>query len=252
MDSQLISVYFRGYTKVRACIYYAEGVQMDRFNPRILVLMYLFYFTVFFAASAIQCQEFSHYSVCTSSCPATCSDLTAPQYCSSPCSEGCECDIGYVLSADSCVPVSKCGCEMAGKYYVVGDSFWTSADCTVQCWCENGGDIVCFNTSCRDGEICSVENGYQGCYPRRESVCLVSQNQVMHTFDSVSFPYPVEYSYTLLKTCSEKTEFIEIDISKKKPDSGPNWLRPLRIQVAKQEIRIGGGSTSEIKVGTHK
>lgn len=205
-----------------------------------------------FAASVIQCPEFSHYSVCTSSCPATCSDLTAPQYCSSPCMEGCECDSGYVLSADSCVPVSKCGCEMTGKYYVVGDSFWTSADCTVQCWCENGGDIVCFNTSCRDGEICSVENGYQGCYPRRESVCLVSQNQVMHTFDSVSFSYPVEYSYTLLKTCSEKTEFIEIDISKKKPDSGPSWLRPLRIQVAKQEIRIGGGSTSEIKVGNHK
>ncbi|XP_063799566.1 alpha-tectorin [Pseudophryne corroboree] len=199
-------------------------------------------------ASAIQCTEFSHYSVCTSSCPATCSDLTAPQFCNIPCTEGCECDNGYVLSADLCVPINKCGCEMDGRYYVVGDSFWTSPDCMVQCWCEDGGDMACFNTSCRDGEICSVENGFQGCYPRRESVCLVSQNQVIHTFDSVSFPYPMEYSYTLLKTCPDKAEFIEIDISKKKPDSGANWLRPLRIQVAKQEIRIGGGSTSEIKV----
>ncbi|XP_075183389.1 alpha-tectorin [Anomaloglossus baeobatrachus] len=199
-------------------------------------------------AASVQCPEFSHYSVCTPSCPVTCSDLTAPQLCNTPCTEGCECDNGYVLSADECVPIHKCGCEMDGKYYAVGDSFWTTADCTVQCWCEDGGDVVCFNTTCRDGEICSVENGYQGCYPKRESICLVSQNQVMHTFDSVSFPYPMEYSYTLLKTCPEKSEFIEIDISKKKLDSGPYWLRPLRIQVAKQEIRIGGGSTSEIKL----
>ncbi|CAH2319465.1 alpha-tectorin [Pelobates cultripes] len=199
-------------------------------------------------ASAVQCPEFSHYSVCTSSCPATCSDLTAPFSCSSPCTEGCECDEGYVLSADLCVPVGKCGCEIDGKYYVAGDSFWASADCTVECWCEDGGDISCFNTTCRDGEICSVENGYQGCYPRRESICLVNQNQVISTFDSVTFPYPVEYSYTLLKTCPDKAEFIEVDISKKKPDSNTNWIRPLRIQVAKQEIRIGGTSTSEIKV----
>ncbi|XP_077695788.1 alpha-tectorin isoform X4 [Eretmochelys imbricata] len=203
-------------------------------------------------AAAVQCPEFSHYSVCTNSCPATCSDLTAPLACSSPCTEGCECNKGHVLSTDQCVPIHKCGCDVDGRYYAVGESFWATAGCTVQCRCEDGAEISCLNVTCREGEVCAVENGYRGCYPKRESLCLVSQNQVLQSFDGVSFMFPPEHSYTLLKTCSERPHFLEVDISKKKPESKPNWLRPLRIQVAGQEVKVGGSSTSEIKVNGYE
>ncbi|KAM6370751.1 alpha-tectorin [Pluvialis apricaria] len=197
---------------------------------------------------AVQCPELSHYSVCASRCPATCSDLTAPLACASPCAEGCECNEGHVLSTDRCVPVQKCGCDVDGRYYAIGESFWAAADCTVECQCEDGGEARCLNTTCPEGEVCAIENGYRGCYPKRESLCLVGQNQVLQTFDGVAFPYPLEHSYTLLKTCPERPDFIEVDISQKKPGTAPNGPRVVRIQAVGQEVKIGGTSLSEIKV----
>ncbi|XP_056682094.1 alpha-tectorin [Monodelphis domestica] len=198
--------------------------------------------------STVQCPSFSHYSVCTSSCPDTCSDLTASLSCLTPCTEGCECNEGFVLSTSQCVPLHKCGCDFDGHYYTMGEFFWATANCTVQCLCEEGGDVYCFNKTCREGEVCSVEDGYQGCFPKRETVCLVSQNQVLHTFDGVAYAFPMEFSYTLLKTCPERPDYLEIDINKKKPDAGPSWLRVIRIQVADQEIKIGGIGASEIRL----
>ncbi|XP_029063583.1 alpha-tectorin isoform X3 [Monodon monoceros] len=202
--------------------------------------------------SMVQCPSFSHYSVCTSSCPDTCSDLTASHTCATPCTEGCECNAGFVLSTSQCVPLHKCGCDFDGHYYAMGEFFWATANCTVQCLCEEGGDVYCFNKTCRGEEVCTVENGYQGCFPKRETVCLLSQNQVLHTFDGAAYPFPVEFSYTLLKTCPERPEYLEIDINKKKPDAGPAWLRGLRMLVADQEVKIGGIGASEVKVNSQE
>lgn len=196
----------------------------------------------------MRCPALSHYSVCASSCPATCSDLTAPLACASPCAEGCECDEGHVLSTHRCVPIQKCGCDVDGRYYTVGESFWAVADCAVKCRCEEGGEATCFNTTCAEGEVCTIENGYRGCYPKRESLCVVGQNQVLQTFDGVAFPYPLEHSYTLLKTCPERPDFIEVDISQRKPGSASNGPRIVRIQAVGQEVKIGGTSLSEVKV----
>uniref|UniRef100_A0A8C5SGR6 Tectorin alpha n=1 Tax=Laticauda laticaudata TaxID=8630 RepID=A0A8C5SGR6_LATLA len=203
-------------------------------------------------ATAVSCPEFSHYSICTSSCPATCSDLMAPLNCNSPCTEGCECVEDYVLSTDTCVPVQECGCDVDGHYHAVGESFWASVDCTVQCWCEEEGDVNCFNATCQEGEVCTVEKGYQGCYPKRETLCLVSQDQVLHTFDGVGFVYPSDNSYTLVKTCPDRPTYLEVDISKKKQDSNSDWLRTLMIQVANHDIKIGGVDNSEIKVNGYE
>lgn len=93
-----------------------------------------------------------------------------------------------------------------------------------------------------------MEDGYQGCFPKRETVCLLSQNQVLHTFDGAAYAFPSELSYTLLKTCPERPEYLEIDINKRKPDAGPAWLRGVRILVADQEVKIGGVGALEVKV----
>lgn len=130
----------------------------------------------------------------------------------------------------------------------MGEFFWATANCTVQCLCEEGGDVYCFNKTCRSGEVCAVEDGYQGCFPKRETVCLLSQNQVLHTFDGAAYAFPSELSYTLLKTCPERPEYLEIDINKRKPDAGPAWLRGVRILVADQEVKIGGVGALEVKV----
>ncbi|VDM70215.1 unnamed protein product [Strongylus vulgaris] len=61
------------------------------------------------------CPLHSHYETCRSSCPATCIDSSAPDFCDLLCSEGCTCDQGYVLdntqiSTLTCVPLEECGC----------------------------------------------------------------------------------------------------------------------------------------------
>ena len=200
------------------------------------------------SVSAVQCPSSSHYAACTSSCPDTCSDLTASQSCATPCTEGCECDDGFVLSSSQCVPLRQCGCDFDGRYYAMGEFFWATANCTVQCLCEEGGDVYCFNKTCRGGEVCAVEDGYRGCFPEREAVCLLGQSQVLHTFDGAAYAFPAEFSYALLRTCPERPEYLEIDINKKKPEAGPAWLRGVRILVADQEVKIGGIGASEVKV----
>lgn len=68
---------------------------------------------------ALKCPSSSSYSPCANPCPATCLSLTAPRDCPAalPCTEGCECQKGHVLSGTSCVPLSQCGCGDQEGYY---------------------------------------------------------------------------------------------------------------------------------------
>ncbi|XP_043931083.1 alpha-tectorin [Protopterus annectens] len=197
---------------------------------------------------ALTCPEFSHYEVCANSCPPSCSDLTSYLDCSHPCSESCVCDRGYVLSRNQCVPISECGCEWGGYYYAIGDVFWTTADCKQICKCEAGGEITCINKTCPEGEVCAVENGYRGCYPKRRGTCTVNPNQLLTTFDGVSFPVPDGDTYLLLKTCTVNSSYIEIKVGPKKGEGTLKALRALNINMAELEIRIGDTDPPVIKV----
>uniref|UniRef100_A0A8D2MX47 Alpha-tectorin n=1 Tax=Zonotrichia albicollis TaxID=44394 RepID=A0A8D2MX47_ZONAL len=152
--------------------------------------------------------------------------------------------VGEWRSQTGCVAAVQC--PELSQYSVC--FFWASPDCTVHCRCQPGGEASCFNTTCPEGEICTIENGYRGCYPKRETVCLVGQDQVLQTFDGITFPYPLEQSYTLLKTCPERPDFIEVDINQKKVGSAPNGPRVVRVQAAGQDVKIGGTRLSDIKV----
>ncbi|CAJ0935204.1 unnamed protein product [Ranitomeya imitator] len=66
-----------------------------------------------------ECPENSHFTTCASACPATCVDPYPTGNCSLPCSEGCVCDPGYVISGGTCVPESHCGCLYNDVYYKV-------------------------------------------------------------------------------------------------------------------------------------
>uniref|UniRef100_A0A3B3QDX7 Tectorin alpha n=1 Tax=Paramormyrops kingsleyae TaxID=1676925 RepID=A0A3B3QDX7_9TELE len=205
---------------------------------------------------ALPCPEFSHYQVCTSSCPSSCSDLTSHLYCAHPCTEGCQCDDGYVLSGSRCVRSEDCGCERDGLYYLRNESFWVAdsnggSDCSQYCTCGPDGEISCVNDSCTEGEICTAELGRLGCYPRREGVCSVSQNQVLSTFDGATLTFPNENSYFLLKPCGAlppNVSAVEVKIGRKLMNKGPTWVRPIMARVVNLEAQLGGSDFDVVKV----
>ncbi|KAK3093008.1 hypothetical protein FSP39_009947 [Pinctada imbricata] len=65
------------------------------------------------------CGKNQVYSYETNACPATCVNPDAPKSCEFPKVEGCKCKAGYVLSDDTCVKLSSCGCYSNGRYYPV-------------------------------------------------------------------------------------------------------------------------------------
>ncbi|XP_072039344.1 IgGFc-binding protein-like [Amphiura filiformis] len=103
---------------------------------------------------AQRCPPGSHFSSCISGCPATCIDPDPNTPCVHPCTEGCECDEGKVLSGDRCVDRAQCGCNVDGLGYIpAGTSFLTN-DCTQMCRCEAGGEVVCTAFECPINSQC--------------------------------------------------------------------------------------------------
>ncbi|KAM8834963.1 alpha-tectorin [Synchiropus picturatus] len=205
---------------------------------------------------ALSCPEFSTYQVCTSACPASCSDLTAPLYCAHPCTEGCQCDPGFILSGSRCVQRNDCGCEHNGLYYPLNATFWVGpsgeeGECTLRCTCGPAGEVSCFNESCKEGEVCVAEVGLLGCYPRREGVCSVTQNSVTASFDGAFLLFPDDSSYYLLKLCGPvpaNGSVVEVKIGRRLVNKGPSWKRPVVVSVANLEAQVGGLDFDTVKV----
>ncbi|XP_035683316.1 zonadhesin-like [Branchiostoma floridae] len=137
----------------------------------------------------MDCGANSHYSTCTSPCPATCVDPTAPDSCFGECVdagdnclqdcvEGCECDEGYIQSGSECVLPVDCGCtDEDGFYHPLGDVWEDDGE---ECECFADDTIVCEeidgcdpnpcdpNAACTDvpapgtGQVCTCNTGYTG------------------------------------------------------------------------------------------
>lgn len=72
---------------------------------------------LFSSSVAMSCPGGSIYKSCGSRCSSTCLNISAADSCSSLPVEGCFCKEGYVLSGDTCVPESSCGCLDEKKQY---------------------------------------------------------------------------------------------------------------------------------------
>ncbi|KHJ43086.1 trypsin Inhibitor like cysteine rich domain protein [Trichuris suis] len=58
-----------------------------------------------------QCGPNKRFTTCGTACPRTCDDVRHPdpyKACTMQCMVGCECEQGYVLSGEQCVPESQC------------------------------------------------------------------------------------------------------------------------------------------------
>lgn len=67
----------------------------------------------------MKCPANSHYEVCTEACSNSCPGLTEIVQCPNSCSEGCDCDAGFLFNGQMCVRENECGCYENGKTYKV-------------------------------------------------------------------------------------------------------------------------------------
>ncbi|XP_077193119.1 IgGFc-binding protein [Paroedura picta] len=151
----------------------------------------------------LPCPENSHYEACGSACPASCSDRTAPSSCQQPCVETCQCNDGFVLSVDQCVPTGSCGCTYDGYYYQPGEEFWADENCGSRCRCDpNLGIVVCRPAGCKANERCTMVNGVRGCNPISFATCLASGDPHYTTFDGKRYDFMGTCIYLLAGLCS--------------------------------------------------
>lgn len=149
------------------------------------------------------CPANSHYTLCATGCPTTCASLTSFVNCHRACTEACECDEGYLLSGDTCVPVKDCGCSYDGHYYRRGDVFYPETECVEQCVCGENGAVSCQKAKCHAGEICKLVNGVKGCHPEGQGKCVASGDPHYISFDGRRFDFQGTCVYVLAKVCND-------------------------------------------------
>lgn len=193
----------------------------NRFQP--LSFLYLF------SLPAATCPRNSHYEVCATGCPVTCHSLSSPKMCHLPCKEGCQCNNGFLLSGDECVPIAECGCVYGDQYYKKCEVFYPKGKCEEQCKCSEDGAVTCKKFSCGANEECKVVNGVQGCHPVGQGKCVASGDPHYISFDGLRFNFMGTCTYTLAKLCDQEGR-----------------LRPFSVDV--ENVPYGNGKVSVTKM----
>ncbi|XP_037836867.1 alpha-tectorin [Kryptolebias marmoratus] len=162
------------------------------------------------------CPSNSHYELCGTSCPFTCPSLSFPFTCNTQCQEGCQCNNGFVLNGNQCVPPTSCGCYHQGHYRQDGEQFWDGEECQSFCTC-NGttGAVQCFPSSCGPQQSCRVVGGEFGCHLNPHGTCSASGDPHYITFDRKAFDFQGTCRYVLATVCNDTDELHHFSVEAK-------------------------------------
>ncbi|XP_045850106.1 zonadhesin [Meles meles] len=196
----------------------------------------------------LKCPSGSSYHPCANPCPATCLSQNTPRDCPMelPCTEGCECQQGHVLSGTSCVPFSQCGCvHQDGSYHPVGESWYTDNTCSRLCTCSTHSNISCRQSTCKPGQVCRPLDGLLSCRTSGVGVCRTSDRSPYVTFDGILHTIRNTCTYILLKVCHSTTDLPFFKISgkhgKRRGRSAAFYLYRLHIDISDTRVTLGEG-----------
>nr|XP_020037419.1 IgGFc-binding protein [Castor canadensis] len=210
------------------------------------------------AGCEVSCPDNSHYELCGPPCPASCpppAPLMTPAICEGPCLEGCQCDEGFVLSVDRCVPLDGgCGCWANNIYYEAGSEFWTDATCSQRCHCgSGGGSLVCSSASCRVGEECALlSSGQYGCQPTSTVECQAWGDPHYVTLDGHKFDFQGTCEYLLSAPCnappSGTEDFNVTVVNEHRGSQAVSYTRSVTLHVYSHSLTLSASWPRKLQV----
>ncbi|KAJ1132329.1 hypothetical protein NDU88_010651 [Pleurodeles waltl] len=204
------------------------------------------------AGCPLSCPENSHYEACGNACPASCGDRNGPIGCIQNCTETCQCNRGFLLSGDRCVPAGSCGCTYNGMYYQPNAAFWSDTNCQQRCTCDSLlGIVVCQNSNCKTTERCMVVNGILGCYPTSYATCTASGDPHYTTFDGRRYDFMGTCIYKLVGVCSSDptlTPFTIKVLNNKRGNKAVSYTKTVTLEVYGQVITLSKDAPLKIQV----
>ncbi|KAJ4930907.1 hypothetical protein JOQ06_025210, partial [Pogonophryne albipinna] len=223
----------------------------------------------------MKCPANSHYEVCADACSASCAGLTEIAQCSSSCTEGCECDAGFLFNGHVCVQETECGCYDNGRSYKPGEVVYEE-DCNTKCTCNPETGIVCekhscpqstkcmvkkgiracYNTdpckdACRVKEKCRVEKGEAVCVPEYTGTCWAWGDPHYHTFDGFNFNFQGTCKYVISKTCGNLDGLVPFSVTERNDNRGNtavSFVREVDVSVYGYNITLHKNRVGRVTV----
>ncbi|KAF5909185.1 IgGFc-binding protein, partial [Clarias magur] len=148
----------------------------------------------------LKCPDNSVYEICATACNTPCPGLTDIIKCNiQTCNEGCMCKPGYFSNGTGCVQEDQCSCYDYGISYKIGQVVITD-DCREKLICQKSGIVKHESMQCKTGEVCQVENGVRGCYPKR---CMLESAGSFTLFNGTTWNIPFMGAFELVKVCDD-------------------------------------------------
>ncbi|KAF7242293.1 IgGFc-binding protein [Varanus komodoensis] len=198
------------------------------------------------------CPENSHYESCGSACPATCADRLAPARCTTSCVETCQCDDGYVLSDERCVPEESCSCTYNGLTYKAGEEFWADEACHTHCKCDpKSGRTLCLRSSCKDNKKCVMVNGVRGCHVVSYTTCTAFGEPHYTTFDGKKYDFMGTCVYQMVGLCTEHPSLTPFLVSVENNNRGSkavSYTKVVTLEVYNMTISLSQEYPKKIQV----
>ncbi|XP_026981818.1 zonadhesin isoform X9 [Sagmatias obliquidens] len=193
----------------------------------------------------LDCSAHSVYTTCVPSCPPSCWDPEGQCKGSrvpSTCEEGCDCEPGYVLSGQQCVPRSQCSCRDAQGNSLPAGKSWFSGGCSKRCACR-AGVIQCGPFACPSGSQCQPnKDGKDYCAPEKSEQCTIYGDPTYRTFDGLSYRFQGRMTYFLIKTLDVLPDGVEPLVvegrNKGYPSFNPIFLHEIIVTVYGYTVQL--------------
>ncbi|XP_054904027.1 IgGFc-binding protein [Poeciliopsis prolifica] len=224
----------------------------------------------------MNCFSNSHYEMCAETCSTSCPGLTEIVECPTGCTEGCECDTGFLFNGQTCVNETECGCYENGKTYKPGIIIYKE-DCNTKCTCNPAKGLVCEKYSCPKDTKCMIKNGIRACHhtdPCKDANCRVQENCRVekgeahcvpkftgtcwawgdphyHTFDGYNFDFQGTCKYVISKTCGTLDGLVPFTVNERNDNRGNtavSYVREVDVLVFGYAITIRKNEVGQIMV----